>query len=179
MTRESRILLVVGLLAALGVASLLLIADRYRRLLPTGSRPPARQEEIPADLRAAAAAEAVERFLAVRAVVSRAVDTNRHALLAASDPRTGEVRGDVPEAVREAYRRAGAEVGRRKAVELGRVGMTEREYDRLRLAYLAWGGAAADLDPALRAAFETRRARIAPLGLGAFERLDGSGRGAD
>jgi hypothetical protein len=173
MTRESRILLVIGLLAVLGVTSLLMIADRYRRLLAAEPRPQrASQGEASPELRAAAAAEAVERFLVVREVVVRAIGSNREPLATTTDPRTGELRGDASDEVRAAYGRTRAEIHRLKAVELGRLGMTEHEYDRLRLAFLDWLDGTEGLDEALRGAFEPQRTRLEDLRLGALEILD-------
>jgi hypothetical protein len=154
MTRESRLLLVVGLLAVLGVTSLALIADRYRRLL-------AETEETTA---APSAEDAVSRFAAVRREVRRAIDDNLPEVGSAVDPATGRLRSEVSAAV--------PVIVDRKLTMLSRVGMTGEEYDRIRRVYLAWLRGEGSVAEPLRRSFESRRAVLEELELGPLEDLD-------
>jgi hypothetical protein len=172
MTRESRLLLIVGLLAILGVTSLALIADRYRRLLtepPGASRSDeSRRVEFPLPPVAPSSEDAVTRFAAVRKEVKRAIDDNSRAIESAVDPATGLLKADA----REELNRVIPRIADRKLSMLARVGLSGEEYDRIRRAYLAWLRGEGGLDEGLRRSFESRRSRLDELELGALEELD-------
>ena len=137
MTRESRLLLVIGLLAVLGVTSLLLIADRFRRVVAAAPDVVQDSRDSPGEdaddgLRRAAAKDLVARFIAIRAAVA-----DRHA--------------QAVDGIRS-----------RRAMAIDRHGMSEADYDGLRVAYLAWRSGQA-VDPVLQHEFDARRAQLAPL----------------
>ena len=177
MTRESRLLLVIGIMAVVGLTTLFLIANRYRRLV----------EEVPVvasrdssdaggdeQLRRAAAKELVDRFVAIRAAVAGIAIEHRDVLVAAVDPRTGRLRTDATAELAERHARAVDAVRGRRATALDRHGMAEADYDRLRRACLEWWSGM-PVDPLLTREFETRRAQLERLALGPLESLDEAG----
>ena len=174
MTRESRLLLVISLLAVLGVATLFLIANRYRHLV----------EEVPAvvsgdssgsganeDLRRAAAKELVARFVAIRAAVAGMAIEHRDVLVEAVDPRTGRLRADASAELAERHAGAVDDIRSRRAMALNRHGMAEADYDRVRKACLEWWSGM-PVEPLLTREFEIRRRQLEPLALGPMESLD-------
>jgi len=168
MTRESRLLLVIGVLAILGVTSLAVIADRYRRVLTEPPESPRvddrRRGDLPLGSTAPSSEDAVARFVAVRKEVRRVVDENASGITSAVDPATGRLRPELSALV--------PRVADRKLSMLARVGLSGAEYDRIRRAYLAWLRGEGGADEALRLSFESRRGLLEGLDLGALEELD-------
>ena len=168
MSRESRLLLIIAVLAVLGVTSLALIADRYRRVLTEAPEPPrtgdSRRGDRPVPLSAPSPEDAVTRFAAVRKEVRRAVDENAEGITSVVDPATGRLRPELSEIVRH--------IADRKLGMLARVGLSGAEYDRIRRAYLAWLRGEREVDETLRPSFESRRGLLEGLELGELEDLD-------
>jgi len=154
MTRESRLLLFIGLLAVLGVTSLALIADRYRRMFT----------ETREATEAPSSEDAVSRFAAVRKEVLRAIEEHAPEVVSVIDPATGKLRNELGDAV--------PRIVDRKLTMLARVGMKGEEYDRIRRAYLAWLQGEGNIAKPLRRSFESRRTVLEALELGALEDLD-------
>ena len=174
MTRESRLLLVIGVLAVLGVATLFLIANRYRGLVegaPAVVSGESSDSGANEDLRRAAAKDLVARCVAIRAAVAGMAIEHRDVLLEAVDPRTGRLRADASAELAERHAAAVDAIRSRRAVALNRHGMAQADYDRLRQACLEWwSGMPVDL--LLTREFELRRAQLEPLALGPMEFLD-------
>lgn len=172
MTRETRILLVIGVLAVLGVTSLALIADRYRRLLTESPRVSAsdnrRRPGLPLSPAAPSSEDAVTRFAAVRKEVVRAIRDKAPAIETAVDPATGELAADAPEKLGPVI----DHIVERKLTMLTRVGLSGGEYDRIRGAYLAWLGHEDGAEKTLNRSFEARRSLLEGLQLGPLEELD-------
>lgn len=168
MTRESRLLLVIGVLAVVGVTSLALIADRYRRVLTAASESPRADNSRRADLALPSSPpsseDAVARFAAVRKEVLRSVEENAPGVVSAVDPATGRLRPELSEIV--------PRIADRKLGMLARVGLSGAEYDRIRRAYLTWLGGEGEVDETLRLSIESRRALLEGLELGTLEPLD-------
>ena len=176
MTRESRLLLVIGLLAVVGVTSLLLIADRFRRVVAAAPDVVQDSRDSPGEdaddgLRRAAAKDLVARFIAIRAAVAGIAIEHRAALAAAVDPQTGRLRADASAELVDRHAQAVDAIRSRRAMAIDRHGMSEADYDGLRVAYLAWRSGQA-VDPVLQHEFDARRAQLEPLRLGPFESLD-------
>lgn len=167
MTRETRMLLVVGLLSVVGVTSLALIADRYRRLLAEDPEPHNRFESRTIDLPPPVPTvdEAVARFAIVRGAVREIVVENEDAIRTARDAETGALRPDVAARLLNEIRAS-------KRSLLDRLGMTEREYEQIRDAYHRWRSGQGDLEAAFLESFEKRRDRLESLDLGDLESLD-------
>jgi len=168
MTREARLLLVLGVLAILGVTSLALLADRYRRVLteaPEASRADgSRHVDLPLPPLPPSSEDAVARFVAVRKEVVRAVGEHAPGIASAIDPATGRLRSELSEVI--------PRIADRKLSMLARVGLSGTEYDRIRWSYLVWLGGEGGGDETLRRSFESRRAMLEGLELGALEELD-------
>jgi hypothetical protein len=175
MTRESRLLLVIGLLAVIGVTTLVLIANRYRRLVEAAPASAVARDSSGfggnEDLRSAAAKDLVGRFVAIRAAVAGAAVEHRDVLLEAVDPRTGRLRADASAELAERHAVAVDAIRSRRAMALDRHAMAEADYDRLRRACLEWWSGM-PVDPLLTVEFEHRRAQLEPLALGPMESLD-------
>ena len=168
MSRESRLLLVIAVLAVLGVTSLALIADRYRRVLTEAPEPPrtgdSRRGDQPLALSPPSSEDAVARFAAVRKEVRRAVDENAQGITSVVDPTTGQIRTELSEIIRR--------IADRKLSMLARVGLSGADYDRIRRAYLAWLRGERGVDETLNRSFESRRDLLEGLELDELEDLD-------
>ena len=168
MSRESRLLLIIGVVAVLGVTSLAVIADRYRRVLTEAPEPPRAADSLRGDQplppSPPSSEDAVARFAAVRKEVRRAVDENAQGITSVVDPATGRLRPELSEIIRR--------IADRKLSMLARVGLSGAEYDRIRRAYLAWLRGEGGGDETLRPSFESRRAMLEGLELGVLEDLD-------
>jgi hypothetical protein len=167
MSRQARILLVIGVLAVLGVTSLALIADRYRRVLADAPR--ASTSEDGGGLGVPPSSEdAVTRFSAVRKEVLRAIADNAQAIEAAVDPATGELAADALDDLAPVIPR----IVERKLGMLARVGLSGSEYDRIRRAYLVWLTGEEGIEESMGRSFESRRLLLEGLELGPLEELD-------
>lgn len=168
MSRESRLLLIIGALAVLGVTSLALIADRYRRVLTEAPEAPrtgdSRRGDQPLPLSPPSSEDAVARFAAVRKEVRRAVDENAQGITSVVDPATGRLRPELGEIIRR--------IADRKLNMLAQVGLSGAEYDRIRRAYVAWLRGERGVDETLHPSFESRRELLEGLELGELEDLD-------
>jgi hypothetical protein len=172
MTRETRILLVIGVLAVVGVMSLGLIADRYRRILSEAPRSSTsgegRRPDLPLPPAAPSSEDAVTRFVAVRKEVLRAVEDHARAIEAAVDPETGVLTTKARAELEDVMLR----IAERKLGMLARVGLSGGEYDEIRRSYLKWRTGSEGLEDALRRSFESRRTLLEDLELGPLEELD-------
>ena len=148
MTRESRLLLTLTVMAGLGVAGLMLVANQYRKALTTTAR-----RQTGDDIATIRAVRLVDGYLSVRAAVKD---------LVAERPGTiGRAPADAPEAYRTARWNA-----------FTAHGMTYEDYVAVRAAWRTFRAGGVIEDPALVAAFLARRAQLEQADLGPIEAQD-------
>ena len=143
MSRETRILLVMAVLAVGGVTSLALMARRYVKILDV--RPAAATRPVAP---AAAALVEVDAFIEVRRTIRRAIDAQSG--------------GGSPAAPLRSARDEG----------LRRSGMSSDRYARIRTLYREWREGRLAARHPLAYAFEQRRRELGELDLGDYEPLD-------
>ena len=150
MTRQSRMLLIVGAVGLGSVVVLMMMAQRYNSVLEERAE---RAKIRSATGSAATEAQSlVDAFIAVRRELKQALDSSR----LPADP--GEV---VLAPLRQARDR-----GLRTAE------LEHGAYLRIRTMYRNWKGREPKLTPSFDRAFETRRKTLEALDLGALEALD-------
>ena len=215
MTRQSRMLLVVGMMALIGVSALAMLANRYSRLEPvksvedvvpsravpetretpapspaggeptapgseastagpatgepTASRTAAEPDAPPPAAEPTAAQADVAGFVAARQFVHDFLEKNEEARRQFELELDGKLDTQDRNPMYLA-KMASMKLGRGKA--LVGAGMTEERYRELRDAFRLWHDGGELDDPALRAAFEERRAELEALHLGKLEPLD-------
>lgn len=143
MSRESRLLVILVVIAAIGVTGLMVVANQYRRALTSSEIASASER----------AARLVDGYLAAReaakSVAARYPDTIR------------ESTADVVLAYRAARFNA-----------LAAYEMTEQDYAVVRAAWRAFRVGGRLDDEALEMAFQARRAALEGAGLGPLESVD-------
>jgi len=165
-TRQTRIVAVLFVIAGVGVAGLMVMANQYRKAF-AGSVASRSGPDESASVRAA---RLVEGFLAARravqlVIVREPAEVRRLTAAATGDAAaTGAVSGTAAE-VTLAYRteRLNAFVER---------GLSYDDYTFVRRAWRSWRVGAPVADPALREAFEARREALLSAALGPAEVLD-------
>jgi hypothetical protein len=149
MSRESRLLVILVVIAAVGVSGLMVVANQYRKAFAGNGVPGSADAENASDH----AVRLVDGFLAAReaakAVVARYPD---------------KIKQLTADAV-NAYR-----IERFNAFSAHR--MTYDDYVSVRAAWRAFRAGKPVNDPALLAAFQARRAALEDAALGPIEALD-------
>jgi hypothetical protein len=184
LTRQSRTLLLLAVVAVLGLTALAMMAQRYGRIAsqrvppagPAIEAPKALPQPMPApDLQPPVEERAtsdglaqrqVQAFLSVREAIQGIMDKHPAAMrsmLAELEGRTGTGKVKMhPEAI------LGLRTAKEKA--LASAGISREVYDRVREAYRARIEGRPAPDPALDAALSQRAVEAASLG--SYERLD-------
>ena len=145
MTRQTRLVAILLVIAVIGVSGLMVVANQYRKALGDHAGPKG-SDSKDAEARAARWADG---FLAARLAV--------RALIASSPERPPD----------DAYRTE-------RMSALTAHGMSYEDYVAVRRAWRAWKASAPVNDPTLAAAFEARRGELEVASLGAAEVLDDS-----
>jgi len=149
MSRESRLLVILLVIGAVGVSGLMVVANQYRKALSANAGPAGAAAEDAA----ARAVRLVDGFLAARAAAKAVV--LRH-------PAEIEALGaDATLAYRAA--RLNAFAAHRMSYE---------DYASVRAAWRAFRAGAPMSDPALLTAFQTRRSALDEAALGPIETVD-------
>jgi hypothetical protein len=176
MTRESRMIAILGIMAVVAVVALGLLAKRYAglgELKSVDDLPPAvsaveatNTEEDPA------AVDPIEGFIVVRTeiVTKLSEDPGLRRRMEA------ELSGQAREAPSRAHYKLilDARMARDRGLEIA--GIRAETYDRVRESFVAWKEDLEGADPELVAQFEANRERIDPLYLGDLEVLDQPGK---
>lgn len=167
MSRESRLVVVLLVMAGVGVAGLMVVANQYRRAL-TGSTA---DGGISAENAAARALRHVDGFLAARDAV-RAVAARYPVKM---KQLTAVVTGDYTGVAGQRMSAGADAIGDYKIERFNALaahGMTFEDYDAVRAAWRRWRSGASVEDPALAAALAERREALEGAGLGPLEALD-------
>ena len=166
MSRESRLVVILAVIAAIGVSGLMLVANQYRKALPNTVPGRAGGEDGSVQ-----AVRLVGGYLAAREAVKAVVERYPGKIRQL----TAVVTGDFSEV---AGQRMSANADTTSAYRIERFnaftaqGMTYEDYALVRAAWRTFraGGVVSDL--ALVAAFQARRAELEDAGLGPVEALD-------
>lgn len=156
MSRQTRTLLLVGLLAVGGVSVLAFLANRYSAIQAADDE---------------ATAAAVVGFITTRQAVIAALDAEPVLKAELAEELSGKARR-IPS--RMHYKLLiTTRVAREQA--LAGIGMSEEDYHRVRQSFIAWMGfkfAETPADPKLVKEFERRREDLEPLYLDLLETVD-------
>ena len=170
MTRQTRILIGLGVIAAAGIGGLMVVANQYKKRLgePAAAAAPAAPGDEDATARAA---RLVDGFIAGRRAAKAVIERypmKIKQLTAVVTKDFSEVKGQRMGSNIDA---AGAyRVERYNAVTAH--GMTFEDYARVRAAWRAWKDGKPVDDPALAAALEAKRAALEDVSLGPAEPFD-------
>ena len=167
MSRESRLVVILAVMAVIGVSGLMVVANQYRKALAVNTTPGSAAGEQ-ASIRAI---RLVDGFLAAReaakAVIARYPGKIRQL--------TAVVTGDFS-AVQGQRMSANADASSSYRIErfnaLSAHRMTYEDYASVRAAWRAWRAGQPVGDPALLAAFQARRTALEDAALGPVEALD-------
>ena len=149
MSRESRLLVILLAIAAVGVSGLMVVANQYRKAFAAN----AVSGSAPAEDPSVRALRLVDGFLAAREAVKAVV---------AADPVQMK---ELSAGATSAYR-----AGRANAIAAH--GMTEEDYAAVRLAWRKFLAGKPCNDPALLSVFEARRSALEGASLGPLEAVD-------
>jgi len=166
MRRESRLIVILAVIAAIGVSGLMLVANQYRKAWETAAPESAKARDASVD-----AVRLVEGYLAAReaakAVVARYPDEIKQ-LTAVVIGDFSEMQGQSMSAnadATSAYR-----IARFNAFSAHR--MTYDDYAAVRAAWRTYRAGGLVADPALAAAFQASLAALEDASLGSVEAVD-------
>jgi len=142
MTRESRLIAILVVIAAIGVTGLMMVANQYRKAIANAEIEDA----------SARAARLVDGYIAARQAVKAVV-------------------AKYPGGIQNSSAGADAYRGERQS-ELAAHGMTDEDYAAVRAAWRTFRSGGVVDDPALVAAFTARRAALDDAALGSAESFD-------
>jgi len=148
-SRESRLLVILLVIGAVGVSGLMVVANQYRKALVANARPAGAGAEDAS----VHATRLVDGFLAARKAARAVV---------ARYPREIEA---LPADAASAYH-----LGRSNALAAHR--MTHDDYASVRTAWRAFQAGNPVSDPALLAVFQARRGALTEASLGSLEAVD-------
>jgi len=172
MTRESRMLLIIGAMAVVAVVALGLMAKRYANIEPEMKsvhdvKPVAESfssEQSPPP----SWVDPIEGFIAVRSEIVNKLNEDPGMRRRMEQELSGNAR-EVPS--RSHYSLIiGATMARNRGLSIA--GIQEAEYHRVREAFVSWIRGEGDVDPELVEKFEANRERLEPLYLNDLEVLD-------
>ena len=166
MSRESRLLVILAVMTAIGVSGLMLVANQYRKTLANTVSGTAAGEDASVH-----AVRLVDGYLAAREAAQAVVERYPGKI----EQLTAVVTGDFSEVQGQ---RMSSNADTTSAYRIERFnaftaqGMTYEDYALVRAAWRTFraGGVVSDL--ALVAAFQARRAELEDAGLGPVEALD-------
>jgi len=166
MTRESRLLVIVAVMAAIGVSGLMLVANQYRKTLANTVPGTAAGEE--ATVRAV---RFVDGYLAAREAAQAVVEKYPEKI----KKLTAVVTGDFSEVAGQRMS-SNAETSSTYRIDRWNAftahGMTYEDYAAVRAAWRAYRVGGVVDDPALVAVFQARRVQLEEADLGPVEALD-------
>lgn len=173
MTRQSRMVLIIGVMAVIGVVVLALIANRYAKLAEKKSvkdlQQASAQEEPQAPGSGLPLDRQLEAFAAARSAIQVVLDEFPHSREVLVRDAMGE---DVPEADVPSHALVLAKIRFQREKVFEETGLAKADYVRIRDQYRSWRSGEGEILPEWKEAFEAAPELAEKADLGRYDLLD-------